>query len=199
MRINLLCSDRHLPSDVLATLKQDHWGGIDRGALILINHSINPVFSVGDFDSVSEEERLQLKHELNIKPVKAEKDDTDLALGVEEAVNRGFTEIHIYGATGGRLDHFMGVLQILQKPKYIEQNIIIIVEDLQNEIKLLKQGIHEIHKLQSYPYVSFKYNLNNQPLEKGSTLTLSNEVKEKVAQIEVHDGQVLQIRSRDAN
>ena len=104
----------------------------------------------------------------------------------------GFTEIHIYGATGGRLDHFMGVLQILQKPKYIEQNIIIIVEDLQNEIKLLKQGIHEIHKLQSYPYVSFipvnevvalslngfKYNLNNQPLEKGSTLTLSNEVKE---------------------
>ena len=88
----------------------------------------------------------------------------------------------------------MGVLQILQKPKYIEQNIIIIVEDLQNEIKLLKQGIHEIHKLQSYPYVSFipvnevvalslngfKYNLNNQPLEKGSTLTLSNEVKEKL-------------------
>ena len=64
-----------------------------------------------------------------------------MALGVEEAVNRGFTEIHIYGATGGRLDHFMGVLQILQKPKYIEQNIIIIVEDLQNEIKLLKQGI----------------------------------------------------------
>ena len=100
-----------------------------------------------------------------------------------------------------------------KSPKYIEQNIIIIVEDLQNEIKLLKQGIHEIHKLQSYPYVSFipvnevvalslngfKYNLNNQPLEKGSTLTLSNEVKEKVAQIEVHDGQVLQIRSRDAN
>ena len=98
------------------------------------------------------------------------------------------------------------------KSPNIEQNIIIIVEDLQNEIKLLKQGIHEIHKLQSYPYVSFipvnevvalslngfKYNLNNQPLEKGSTLTLSNEVKEKVAQIEVHDGQVLQIRSRDA-
>lgn len=213
MRINLLCSDRHLPSDVLTALKKDRWGGIDRGALILINHSIIPVFSVGDFDSVSEEERRQLKHELNIKPVKAEKDDTDLALGVEEAVNRGFTEIHIYGATGGRLDHFMGILQILQKPKYVEQNILIIVEDLQNEIKLLKKGSHEIQKLQNYPYVSFipvsdmvalslvgfKYNLNHQPLEKGSTLTLSNEVKEKIAQIEVHDGQVLQIRSRDAN
>ena len=117
-----------------------------------------------------------------------------MALGVEEAVNRGFTEIHIYGATGGRLDHFMGVLQILQKPKYIEQNIIIIVEDLQNEIKLLKQGIHEIHKLQSYPYVSFipvnevvalslngfKYNLNNQPLEKGSHLHYRMRLKRKL-------------------
>ena len=213
MKINLLCSQRLLPNHIFEKEKDSNWAGIDRGALILVKQGIQPIFSVGDFDSVNDEERLMLMQNLHIEPVEAEKDDTDLALGVEEAVNRGFTEIHIYGATGGRLDHFMGVLQILQKPKYIEQNIIIIVEDLQNEIKLLKQGIHEIHKLQSYPYVSFipvnevvalslngfKYNLNNQPLEKGSTLTLSNEVKEKVAQIEVHDGQVLQIRSRDAN
>ena len=87
----------------------------------------------------------------------------------------------------------MGVLQILQKPKYIEQNIIIIV-DLQNEIKLLKQGIHEIHKLQSYPYVSFipvnevvalslngfKYNLNNQPLEKDTHLHYRMRLKRKL-------------------
>ena len=73
-------------------------------------------FSVGDFDSVSEEERLQLKHELNIKPVKAEKDDTDLALGVEEAVNRGFTEIHIYGATGGRLDRLWVFYKYYKSP-----------------------------------------------------------------------------------
>ena len=76
----------------------------------------------------------------------------------------------------------------------------------------MKQGIHEIHKLQSYPYVSFipvnevvalslngfKYNLNNQPLEKDLHLHYRMRLK-KVAQIEVHDGQVLQIRSRDAN
>ncbi|MFP3491128.1 thiamine diphosphokinase, partial [Staphylococcus sp. SIMBA_130] len=76
---------------------------------------------------------------------------------------------------------------LLKKPKSIDKNIIIIVEDLQNEIKLLNQGIHEIHKLQSYPYVSFtpvnevvalslngfKYNLHKQPRPQGSTLTLS--------------------------
>ena len=211
MRINLLCSDRHLPPQVLSTQKHEHWGGIDRGTLILVNHAITPTFSIGDFDSVSDEERHQLKHQLNIKPVKAEKDDTDLALGVEEAVHRGFTQIHIYGATGGRLDHFMGVMQILQKPKYIERNISIIVEDDQNEIKLLKQGTHQIQKSLHFPYVSFipvtenvvlslkgfKYNLNKQLLEKGSTLTLSNEVKEAVAEIILHNGQVLQMRSKD--
>ena len=46
----------------------------------------------------------------------------------------------------------------------------------------------------------FKYNLNNQPLEKKDLhLHYRMRLKEKVAQIEVHDGQVLQIRSRDAN
>ena len=68
-------------------------------------HSIVPVFS-GRFDSVNDEERI-LKT-LNIHPVKAEKDDTDLALGVEQAIQKGYTEIDIYGATGGRLDAFYG-------------------------------------------------------------------------------------------
>ena len=82
MRINLLCSDRHLPSDVLATLKQDHWG-IDRVHLFLSIILLIQFFS-WRFRFSFREERLQLKHELNIKPVKAEKDDTDLALGVEK-------------------------------------------------------------------------------------------------------------------
>ena len=56
---------------------------------------------MGDFDSVNDEEREILKT-LNIHPVKAEKDDTDLALGVEQAIQKGYTEIDIYGATGGR-------------------------------------------------------------------------------------------------
>ena len=76
---------------------------------------------MGDFDSVNDEEREILKT-LNIHPVKAEKDDTDLALGVEQAIQKGYTEIDIYGATGGRLDHFMGTLQILFKSVYIKRN-----------------------------------------------------------------------------
>ena len=57
---------------------------------------------------MNDTERLELKEKLDIHPVKAEKADTDLGLGVAEAVARGYDDISIYGATGGRLDHFLG-------------------------------------------------------------------------------------------
>ncbi|RIL73066.1 thiamine diphosphokinase [Staphylococcus devriesei] len=211
MKINLLCSDRNLPPYIFEKEKHTHWGGIDRGTLILSNHDITPVYTVGDFDSVSNEEREHLKQVLNIHPVKAEKDDTDLALGVEEAVNKGYKEINIYGATGGRLDHFMGMLQILQKPLYFNKKVNIIVIDKQNEIQLLNTGQYQISKTSLYKYVSFipvngeatislsgfKYNLDHQRLEIGSTLTISNEVEEEVATIDLEEGQVLQMKSKD--
>ena len=211
MKINLLCGDRYLPPHIFSKLSTEPWGGIDRGTLILSEQGIVPVFSVGDFDSVNDEEREILKKTLNIHPVKAEKDDTDLALGVEQAIQKGYTEIDIYGATGGRLDHFMGTLQILFKSVYIKKEIIIKVIDKQNEIMLLNKGTHQLHKSDKYPYVSFipvngevtvslygfKYNLNHQHLEIGSTLTISNEVNRSIAIIEVEKGQVLQMRSKD--
>ncbi|MBU7343743.1 thiamine diphosphokinase, partial [Staphylococcus aureus] len=52
MHINLLCSNRHLPQDIWAKSNEGKWGGVDRGALILLKHQIIPFFSVGDFDSV---------------------------------------------------------------------------------------------------------------------------------------------------
>ena len=153
MKINLLCADRHLPVGVLEQYRNEAWAGIDRGALILVEHGINPVYSVGDFDSVSEHERQQLIEKLDIHPVKAEKDDTDLALGVEQAVAHGYTDIFIYGATGGRLDHFMGALQILLKKHYRRHGIAIKMVDAQNVIQLLEMGRHKIAKDEHFPYI----------------------------------------------
>lgn len=211
MKINLLCSQRLLPNHIFEKEKDSNWAGIDRGALILVKQGIQPIFSVGDFDSVNNEERLMLMKNLQIEPVEAKKDDTDLALGVAQAVERGYTEITIYGATGGRLDHFMGVLQILQKPQYLHQSIKIKVIDQQNHIQLLNEGKYVINRDSTYPYISFiplndktiltlqgfKYNLNQEHLNLGSTLTISNEVKVNEAIIRVEQGTVLKIRSRD--
>lgn len=211
MKINLLCGDRNLPHHLLESKKDEEWGGIDRGALILTHHDIQPIFSLGDFDSVSDEERLLLKEKLEIEPVKAEKADTDLGLGVKEAVECGFNEIYIYGATGGRLDHFLGALQLLQVPEYLKAGIEIYIVDRQNIMMYLEKGTHEFEYDDAYPYISFipkvedtiltlegfKYPLYKQTLHQGSTLTISNEISKKQAFATIEVGSVLAVRSRD--
>ena len=198
MHINLLCSDRHLPQDIWAKSNEGKWGGVDRGALILLKHQIIPFFSVGDFDSVSKEERQLLTEQLQIKPVQAEKADTDLALAVDKAVALGFDSITIYGATGGRLDHFFGAIQLLLKKAYYKHDVHIEVIDQQNKIELLPKGQHTVEKDKS-SLAGFKYNLARQMLNIGSTLTISNEIESLQAKVTVHDGLILQIRSTDLN
>lgn len=208
-RIQLLCSDRGLPTDVFVNNQDGVWGGVDRGTKILLEQGIQPYLTVGDFDSVSDEERRWIAERTDIVPVPAEKADTDLALGVVKAIEQGFEEIDIYGATGGRLDHFMGAMQLLKAPENQTYRIRLI--DDQNEILLLTEGEHVIDRLLCYPYISFvpatdavtlslegfKYNLDQEVLKIGSTLTISNEFQDKAATVYVHRGMVYQMRSRD--
>ncbi|HDG1497206.1 TPA: thiamine diphosphokinase, partial [Staphylococcus aureus] len=118
-----------------------------------------------------------------------------------------------YGATGGRLDHFFGAIQLLLKKAYYKHDVHIEVIDQQNKIELLPKGQHTVEKDKSYPYISFipmtddvelslagfKYNLARQMLNIGSTLTISNEIESLQAKVTVHDGLILQIRSTDLN
>ncbi|EKU50425.1 thiamine diphosphokinase [Staphylococcus massiliensis] len=211
MHINLLCGLRHLPNHFFEKHSQETFAGVDRGAFELTKRGIEPLFMIGDFDSVTDDERQELIETYGIEPLKPEKDDTDLALAVDEAVKRGYKHINVYGATGGRLDHFMGALQILEKPYYINVGIHIRLIDSQNEIQLINEGKHQIERLDAYPYVSFiplrpnavislegfKYGLNHEVLEEGSTLTISNEVEDDVGYITVERGMFLQMRSSD--
>ncbi|MGO1987810.1 thiamine diphosphokinase [Mammaliicoccus vitulinus] len=212
MKVNLLCSLRNVDKDVLQE-QQNDWIGVDRGTLELLNHQIMPIAAVGDFDSVTNEELHQIKKQIEIDPVKKEKDDTDLALAVNLAVELGYDEIRIYGATGGRLDHFMGAVQILTKPEFLAEDIKISLIDSQNEITVLKPGSHRISQVEGMKYVSFiplntnirikldefKYELPYTTLEQGSTLTISNEFKEGYDQplVTVELGNILMIQSKD--
>ncbi|XXL52305.1 thiamine diphosphokinase [Mammaliicoccus lentus] len=190
MKVKLLCSVRNIPSNLFDDKNVD-WIGVDRGTLELVNNQIKPISAVGDFDSVNEQELEQIRKAIDVYPVKKEKDDTDLALAVNLAVDMGYTEIEIYGATGGRLDHYMGAIQILTKPEFLKQDFKISLIDQQNHISVLKPGKHEIFRVGDMTYVSFvplntgirikldelKYELPFTTLDQGSTLTISNEFK----------------------
>ena len=67
-----------------------------------------PDLLVGDFDSLA-----AVPDGIPIVRHPVEKDDTDLALAAEEAIRRGATELYIYAALGGRLDHTVANLQLL--------------------------------------------------------------------------------------
>lgn len=212
MKVNLLCGDRNLPVDILKRKANERWIGIDRGALVLIEHNITPHFAVGDFDSINEAERALIESHITLNPLNPEKDDTDLALGVEQAVAYGYNDIEIYGATGGRLDHFLGAVQILEKPEFERQGITITLVDDCNEIQYLPTGKHTVQQIEALPYISFiptsnpteislanfKYNLEHEVLLRGSTLTISNEIiATETGEIEIFKGNVLMIRSKD--
>lgn len=67
-----------------------------------------PDLAVGDFDSLG-----AIPEGVPVIRHPAEKDDTDLALAAEAAIERGATELCIYAALGGRLDHTVANLQLL--------------------------------------------------------------------------------------
>ena len=117
--------------------------GVDHGVEELLKQGITPKFAIGDFDSLQNRQTLK---NLNIQILPERKDVTDTHAAIEYAISKGYDEIEIYGATGGRLDHFFAVMCLLEK----YQDVSIKVIDQQNCIQLLKPGIHHIENKDYY-------------------------------------------------
>lgn len=175
--------------------------GVDRGVEILINQGIKPIYAIGDFDSISNEEILK---ELSIKRLPTRKDVTDTHAAIEYAIDQGYDEIELYGVTGGRLDHFMSALCLLEKYCDIKLRII----DKQNMIELLKPGKHRINS-QGYKYFSLfaldetyldiehaKYTLTHYHLKRDDPLCVSNQVIDDYANV-TNSQKVILIRAKD--
>ncbi len=69
---------------------------------------LTPSLLLGDFDSL---EALPDGIETHTFPV--EKDDTDTMLAIKTGLDAGYRVFHLYGGTGGRLDHTLANLQAL--------------------------------------------------------------------------------------
>ena len=87
----------------------------DRGLDFFKETGLVPDIVDGDFDSVSGNGKKYLESlsETEIIKLQSEKDDTDTQSAVNLAIKKGAKSILILGATGGRLDHFLGNLGLL--------------------------------------------------------------------------------------
>lgn len=80
----------------------------DGGYHYCLQEGLTPHLLLGDFDSLSE-----LPSDIPTLRFPSEKDDTDTMLAIKEGLSRGYTQFHLYGCGGGRLDHTLGNLQAL--------------------------------------------------------------------------------------
>ena len=114
-------------------------------------------------------------------------------------------EIIIYNATGGRLDHFLANLKLLER----YSNVSITIVDEQNAISFIKAGEY-ILKKGEYKYFSLipntesiisidkaKYNINKVIIRKTDTFTVSNEILDDDVKITIYEGSMFLIKSSD--
>jgi len=64
---------------------------------------------IGDFDSLSGPPDTPIK----VVTLPKEKDDTDMLAAVRIGLKKGYRRFHLYGGTGGRLDHTLANIQCL--------------------------------------------------------------------------------------
>ncbi|MTD40194.1 thiamine diphosphokinase [Erwinia sp. CPCC 100877] len=190
----------------------DYFIGVDRGSLYILEQGWTLDLAVGDFDSLTEAERQQVKkaaHEL--QQAQAEKDDTDtqlaLALTFEKFPKANVTLI---GATGGRLDHFLANLWLPLEPRFQTFAAQIKLKDIQNSIAYFLPGSYSIQKAAGMTYLAYccltpvtnlsltksKYTLDQVDVAVPTSYA-SNEFVGETADFSFDTGLIAVIQSRD--
>lgn len=204
------------PKDFLPDLrdfdgKDVYWIGVDKGVAYLFEHGLVPRTAVGDFDSLPPSEWRKYKEKIpDIKTFPPEKDKTDMELAVLEAMGKHPEKLRIFGATGGRMDHFLGNVFLICR--YLRENTPVEMIDKQNIIEWKPPGRYRLDASPDKPYVSFlplspevkglslegfKYPLKNGHISFGSTLCISNELIGDSGTYSFTEGILLVIRSSD--
>lgn len=138
-----------------------------------------------------------------------EKDLTDLEAGVQCALKKGLRTILLWGVSGGRMDHHLANLQMLEQVARSGSTGIFL--DPVNEVRFLSPGQYEISNDPAYRYLGIipldacmtdvsirgvKYPLSHATVERGYTRTVSNEILPgETARLSIGTGAALLVRS----
>jgi thiamine pyrophosphokinase len=189
------------------------WVGVDHGVFRLLHHGIKPDMAFGDFDSVNEDEWKLIEENVNqINRYLPEKDETDMELALNWSIKQSPEAIRIFGATGGRIDHFLANIQMLGKKENLHPSITIEIIDKQNYVQIVPPGEYTLKEKCESKYVSFlplsteieeltltgfKYPLQKRNISLGSTLCISNELIQPTGTFSFSGGILMVIRSHD--
>lgn len=163
---------------------------------------------VGDYDSLGH--KPDVDKDVEVVTVPTEKDVTDTQLAVEYALQKGAREIVLVGGLGGRLDHTLANLSILED--LLDKRVRATLLDGQNRVRLLRND-STILPRSGYTYLSLlsldsvskgveiegvKYPLKRGRLHRTlGGLGVSNEITGNCCFISVRKGTLLIVESRD--
>lgn len=179
--------------------------GADKGALILSRQKIHMVASIGDFDSIEEDELNEIESNsdkiIRLNPIK---DDSDSEAALNYAIEQGYDDIQMYGAFGGRMDHSYYNIRLA----FMHPNLLTLHDNC-NKVYALKEGVYKIKK-DEYPYISFftdsraiisldgfEYELNHREIDPTSIYTLSNTILNEEGTLNIEKGVVLVLQTKD--
>lgn len=182
---------------------------VDGGARHCIAQGLSPNILIGDFDSISSELASSIQS-TNAEYLKfpPKKNASDLELALQLLCDRSISEIVLLGMSGGRSDHFLFNWQLMASKMWpfgvriidgsVDARVInnerpLSLSTRQNQIAL--EQVFSVIPLMGdatgVNVVGAMYPLSNARLLLGSTLGLSNAVKETQLQISVNEGVVI--------
>ncbi|MCL2084458.1 MAG: thiamine diphosphokinase [Oscillospiraceae bacterium] len=160
-----------------------------------------PDLLVGDFDSLPGPPSEMAPE--NILRLNTEKDDTDMMAAIKEGLRRGCAEFHIYGGTGGRLDHTVANLQCLAYLSkrgargflYGEDTVTTAITNGRADFGASREGLISVfaHSGQAKGVWErgLKYRLDGVVLSDDIPIGVSNEFIGQESSVEVEDGTLL--------
>lgn len=183
----------------------------DSGLVLADRLKIKPDYIVGDFDSVPEAILDRYRNQAApIETYPREKDQTDTQIAIELALRNTPSSVTIVGATGSRMDHTLANIHLLLL--LLQREIDAYIVDQNNKLYLKQESFFIEKSAQFGDYVSllpfgeavkgltlkgFYYPLDNVILSAGSSLGISNEIVEEIAEVEFQEGILLVMETRD--
>jgi thiamine pyrophosphokinase len=171
----------------------------DGGANYAYDLGVIQKIILGDLDSIEKKVREYYKKiEVIFKKFSRDKDFTDGELILEEIQDK-YEEILILGGLGGRTDHFLTNLNLLEKyPKaYFEnekEKIMFIPKKVELRESIGKTiSFIPLTEIKELTLEGFKYEVKKTSFRRASSLCMSNIITKKHAQIQYKEGSILGI------
>jgi len=170
---------------------------VDSGVEHLFKLSLDPTTLIGDLDSISKKSLNKLKKSgVKILAFNSKKDQTDFELALNYLEEAEKSKVYIIGGESGEIDHLISIFLLIPSRSFF-QNIIWLYGDKRiifrqklelNIKKLTKFSIIPLSDLTNLSIDGAEWNLDNENIQFGETLTLRNITNEEQLNIRCDKG-----------